>query len=912
MLPRSCRSFWRGPSLPIGRLAGYLLVREGELVSVGYFVVFFVLLGGGMALGRGTTDALFFKRYGIEYLPLMYVGLSLLLALVSTGYAAFVDRMPPERFFRFLFVAVILALVASWVTMAFSGATIIYPAYFLLYEVTSELMLVHGALYVAQNLDTLQAKRLSPLIFAGFQVGTLLGGLGLALLAQRIGTQNVLLVWGLLLTAGIGVMALWHRRHGASPYFRAPRRARNQLREAWSQVTQGLRFTRDSALLRSSALAMFFMVIMFYVLSYSVNRVYTETFDNETSLTAFFGWLLAGGSALSLFLQIFVTNRVIDRFGVRRVNLLFPVTSLISYLALITHFALPAAILASVNKDAIMAAFRNPVHSMFFNILPHFMQGRARAMGVAVVMPLALMVCGGVLWFAQRFEDPSQFLLPGLAATALFLYYSRRMNVAYVDALVENLKDHLFLPDGNAGVGLRDGGEDVFQTLARGVDHHDESVAVTYARTLVAAFPGRATERVLARAATASQAGLDQLFRLVASLEPGAVRGFMMRNGESGDDHFKATCLATLFVNRDPSVKERVAWSLRSDNPRLIATGICGVLRYPVTELHDEAMAAWGRLLAGGTGERLAALDLLGELELLPRQVVQWLRREYAATVHALLQETNTGVLGRVLKALPDWTGSLIPELGEDLRRLAGHADPALRAGAVMGARLLPRDPRALVLREALEDGHQKVRQAAVVVMRENEQQFLDDAVACLTHTPRGSPRAQQTLLEALLEQGLPRPVIKRISHEKTQDARRLYGAWKALEGFAADGAPALQLLRITLAERVRQMVALALTALQSVSDPSTIAVLRAGLDSADPRYVANACEALRNLDDRTAKALGEILEGRDCYAPVEDKGLPFTRPEQVLEWCGRHDDGWLRTCAQAASRTLQEGADLT
>jgi len=45
----------------VGRL---LLVQEAELPRASYFFLFCLIIGMGLALGRGTSDALFFKRYG--------------------------------------------------------------------------------------------------------------------------------------------------------------------------------------------------------------------------------------------------------------------------------------------------------------------------------------------------------------------------------------------------------------------------------------------------------------------------------------------------------------------------------------------------------------------------------------------------------------------------------------------------------------------------------------------------------------------------------------------------------------------------------------------------------------------------------------------------------------------------------
>jgi len=329
-----------------------------------YFLFFFMLVSAGMAIGRSTADALFLKRLGIEYLPLMYIIQSMMLAAVSMVYAAFADRIPAEKFFRALFTVLIVLILASWFAMSASN-TLIYPAYYLIYEVASEVLLVHAALYMNQNMNTLQAKRLTPLIYAGAQIGTITGGLLLVVAAPAFGIRNLLLLWAGLLVLAYIVILIRHQRHGASTHFRTPKKSQHLLKDCVEQVHQGIKFTYRSSLLRASSLALFFMVLSFYILCYSANRIYTQTFDTEESLTRFFGLLTASTSAIALFFQLFITNRAIRHFGVRTINLLFPWTTLACLTALTFSFSLPSALLGSFNKDSLMPAFRNPVRSMF-------------------------------------------------------------------------------------------------------------------------------------------------------------------------------------------------------------------------------------------------------------------------------------------------------------------------------------------------------------------------------------------------------------------------------------------------------------------------------------------------------------------------------------------------------------------
>ena len=171
----------------IRQLSHLLLVQEGEGRKVTYFFAFFMLVSAGMAIGRGTADAMFLKRLGIEYLPLMYMVQSIVLSVVCLAYTAFADRIIAEKFFRTIFLVLFLLVSGAWLSMTITSSRLTYPAYYLIYEVASEVLLVHAALYMNQNMTTQQAKRLTPLFFGGAQAGTICGGLFVAVGAPGTG-----------------------------------------------------------------------------------------------------------------------------------------------------------------------------------------------------------------------------------------------------------------------------------------------------------------------------------------------------------------------------------------------------------------------------------------------------------------------------------------------------------------------------------------------------------------------------------------------------------------------------------------------------------------------------------------------------------------------------------------------------
>ncbi len=80
----------------------------------------------GAALGGTGIEALFFARYGVEYLPYMYVGLGIISMIMSFGVTALLSRVPRQILYIAipLLVAIVLVLgrvaLIQWTALAIS------------------------------------------------------------------------------------------------------------------------------------------------------------------------------------------------------------------------------------------------------------------------------------------------------------------------------------------------------------------------------------------------------------------------------------------------------------------------------------------------------------------------------------------------------------------------------------------------------------------------------------------------------------------------------------------------------------------------------------------------------------------------------------------------------------------------
>jgi hypothetical protein len=881
-------------------MAKLLMVKKAEWPRLGYFFFLFLVISAGLAIGRGTADALFLKRFGIQYLPYMYLGLGVLMCIVSTVYAAYADRLAPERTFYMLLGALAVILVGNWYLMLANFDTVAYPLYYLMFEISSELLVMHASLYFSANFDNEQSKRLLPMTMAGLQLGEVVGGLILTM-TSLIGVQGLVLVWSGLAATAVIIVVTRHRSVGVSPFF-APGRRGGGLKRTIEQVTQGLKFARRSKLLLYSSLAVFCMVVALNCIGYAAFAVYNANFKSEAELSVLFGVLTIVSSSVTVMVQVFFSSKVINVFGVRAINLVFPSTTLMCFAGMIAFYNVPAALVATLNRRILLPSVRNPSRSLLFDALPDYMQGRARALSLMLVLPAGYIFVGLALQALKKWHAPYSYLTAGVVAGALYMYFSVKTNRAYVEALLSTLKERLFLP--SEGLGRTDTAADpeLFDRLVDGVKHEDEQICLTYARMLANTFPDKAPEIIFERMQHASAPVCDQLVRLIGPQLPEELLHRLEAARELGDAHERATVLSTRFEAKDPRMQAQVESSLASDNPRLIACGVLGVMCYGIEERREAAITRWRELLADTSNSSIFAALYLGQKLAMPAPFLPQLCN--------LLEHDNDDVKKATLAALRHGGFQADTRLTALLEQLALSRDQLMRVACVECYRLLPAADRERLAIAALTDRHPSVVGAALGVLEE----CIDDLPARLfTWLKDGGapPRQQQQVLGHLSRQGVQRQPFEEFAGRRLQDAAAMMQALRSLEADAGVRDDAGRtLMKIVLAERFTQTLEVALLAMENLGDSHSIRIVNVALKSKDKRQVARAREALTNIANSALGAqLSQLLLVASDRAVVVDTvpgSASFKNAADALQWCANHVDSWLRDCAQHALATGQ------
>src|ERR671934_514826 len=166
-------------------------LRRGEW-RLGLFLYgLLTVMVGADWIGKLGADALFVKRYGVQYVPWMYIVTPLAMLAVSALIFFFVDRVR-RRTMLLWYVASVTALsvaiqFAIWVPVL---GNLIQPISYVFAHGVKETIYILFWVYAGNLYDAAQAKRLFPFFAGSVLVGKIIGGAIGAGIAPIVHAEN--------------------------------------------------------------------------------------------------------------------------------------------------------------------------------------------------------------------------------------------------------------------------------------------------------------------------------------------------------------------------------------------------------------------------------------------------------------------------------------------------------------------------------------------------------------------------------------------------------------------------------------------------------------------------------------------------------------------------------------------------
>lgn len=343
--------------------------EESRAVVVSF--VYFALLMGSYFIVRPVRDAMG-TVYGVANLQELYTGTFLASFVLAPAYAFLASRIRLATFLPWVygFIAVTMVLFFGLFETVEQQQDRWVAALFFVWVSTFNVLIISVFWsLMADTFSRTQAKRLFGFIAAGGTVGTIGGPALAALLVNVVGTNTLLLISaaGFLATAWlVTVLEREKRRLGAA----GGDAQRTTLdRTLGGNPLEGFALLVRSPYLLMIALFILLMTTISTIIYFQLGDLITKAFATREARTQAYAVIDLAVNGTTVFLQLFGTGRLIERFGVTTGLLLNPAIMVFAFLAV--AFSPVLLVLGSIQVVRRFAeyAVAKPSREMLFTVV---------------------------------------------------------------------------------------------------------------------------------------------------------------------------------------------------------------------------------------------------------------------------------------------------------------------------------------------------------------------------------------------------------------------------------------------------------------------------------------------------------------------------------------------------------------
>ena len=478
------------------RIKEILKIRANEGGIVALVASLMMCVSAGAAIGSPGIESLFLSRFGVQFLPYMYVVLGVVIAFTSLGITGLLGRLDSQLIYVRLPLVMALILVAA---RLMTGLDIhwFYPVLWLGMNVYWALLNLFTWGLAGTVFDTRQAKRLFPLFGAGGILGLTFGGLLTKPLVDWLGTENLLWVWSLSLIAALFLAKRIIRYR--LPEKKASNRNRNSL---FNEVKRGFYYTRRSSLLRWMALAAVLFSLLYYSVVFPFARAVTAEFILEDDLTAFLGVFQGISMGATFLTALFISNRLYAHLGFMFAILAYPVLYFLGFTSLTIASVFPVLVIFRFLQLLWGEGISEGANHAMYNLVPAGQREQTRTFVRGVANPIGVSLVGVILITSELLAPPRLIYILGMVAAAIAAILVWLAKQRYGQALIEALQSgqsQLYFSDDDEDEPFGGFKQDAtaIETLIEGISSADTTVRRVSAEILVKLQLNEATDAIV-------------------------------------------------------------------------------------------------------------------------------------------------------------------------------------------------------------------------------------------------------------------------------------------------------------------------------------------------------------------------------------------------------------------------------
>jgi AAA family ATP:ADP antiporter len=361
-------------------------VRASEVPALAWSWLYIFSLLSSYYIMRPIRDQMGVAG-GVNNLQWLFTGTLVGMLLLNLPFAYLVKTFPREKFiaisYRFFSANILLFALALYV--ATPEQTIWVGRIFFIWTSIFNLFVVSIFWQMIVDIFTSeQGKRLFGFIAAGATLGAIAGSAFTVSTVEHMAPAYLMI--GAALMLEVAVFAV-RRLSGLSAAL-SERPHTEPEQPVGGTLLGGIRDALSSSYLLNVSLFLLLYAVTSTFLYFQQAAVVSHAFANRAAQTQFFASVDLGVNILTLAVQLFLTGRILKRFGVGTTLSLLPLFSVIGFGALALLPTLSAVVAFQLIRRAGNFAIARPTREVLFTVLPREDRYKAKSFIDTVVYRL--------------------------------------------------------------------------------------------------------------------------------------------------------------------------------------------------------------------------------------------------------------------------------------------------------------------------------------------------------------------------------------------------------------------------------------------------------------------------------------------------------------------------------------------
>ncbi|MGH7455512.1 MAG: MFS transporter, partial [bacterium] len=293
-------------------------VRPGEGRSVVLMLVHSFFMGISTVFFETAASALFLSKFPATFLPYSYMGAAIIITLTGVVYTWVKERTSFSKLMIGTIIFLLIFVCASQIGLWITDVGWIFFAILIWYRVLSVLTDLEYWAIAARLYDIRQSKRLYSLIGSGEVTARILGSFSVPFFVLWIGVGNLMLisVVGLVMCLVCLIITFKIFKENISTEQIVKKEEKKEVEPKPSVWREFLAHACNRYTALIFLLSVFGVFGKFFV-DYAFLQQMQTRYNDANNLAGFFGIFSGAMQALNLIIRMFLSGRLLNRYGIK-------------------------------------------------------------------------------------------------------------------------------------------------------------------------------------------------------------------------------------------------------------------------------------------------------------------------------------------------------------------------------------------------------------------------------------------------------------------------------------------------------------------------------------------------------------------------------------------------------------------